>query len=254
MRQTQIIRIDGRMARRLAKLLRAQLALLPSSALPLALRVPHLPNLPSLSSLPSASLASLSTALTNVSTSLPTLSSLPPQSLKLDPAVIHAILTRALDTAHTRLPQALTRALPTDPAILQRSVEKLAYTQARAYTIRYGIQVALSFALRLLPEVGRSLPVPLRLALSLTRMLVRQVVGQVVRVVVGVLVRQFVLARGGRVGLGKAAARAMRVAEAVSQSYAYMELTVAARSCRVVGPPSTKPAIERLRGVELHAG
>ncbi|TXT06339.1 uncharacterized protein COLE_05670 [Cutaneotrichosporon oleaginosum] len=67
----------------------------------------------------------------------------------------------------------------------------------RAHAVRYGIQLALGYALRLLPEVGRTLPVPLRLALSLARMAVRQAVGQAVRVAVGLAMRQVVPARRG---------------------------------------------------------
>lgn len=261
MNQTQLVRVDARTARRALKLVRAQLALLPSATMPLALSVPHLtlPALPNASlqsllaismaissSLASTVTSSLSTNPFSISTLRPSLTalsrslhSLSPSALifpslptiEIDVALLHNLITRLLELAHTRLPRILTRAIPTDPAILKSTVEKLAFTQTRAYAIRYGIQVALSFALRLLPEVERSLPVPLRLTLSLTRLLVRQVVGQVVRVVVGVLVRQVILARKGQVGLGKGAVRIMKAAAKVVSLLFAVEMLTIALSC-----------------------
>ncbi|BEI80908.1 hypothetical protein CcaverHIS002_0200680 [Cutaneotrichosporon cavernicola] len=228
MQQTQLaraVRLDARTLRRLLKLVRIQLAHLPRPTVPLALSVPHLPSIPhlpleSLSLLPSALQTSLQTSLQThlpsvsaetITWSLRSLSGASqrislPINLNLDTTALQALLTRLVATVHTRLPAALARSVPSDPDLLRAAVHKLAITQARSHAIRYGIQVALGFTLRLLPEVGRSLPVPLRLALSLARLAVRQAIGQAVRVIVGMAMRQAVAARLG-VSLGKRSAR-----------------------------------------------
>ncbi|GMK56165.1 hypothetical protein CspeluHIS016_0300050 [Cutaneotrichosporon spelunceum] len=128
--------------------------------------VPFLPSIPSLSSLPSLS-------------SFPALPPLPRLNLNLEE--LHILLSRLLLVAHTRLPRALARSLPSDPAHLGVVLNRLAVTQVRAYAVRYCVQLALS-VLRLLPQAG--LPVPLRVVLSLARFALRHVVGQAVRVAV----------------------------------------------------------------------